>query len=289
MKKSSIYFGVIIFFLLIFFILSIKPKKTFFPRENEIKIYNEEKINKKIEKLETQLKLNPNDVNVMVELGIYYFIKGPQFYDKAINLLYQAWHLGSTDIRIFYYLGCMYEFLKLYVLAAEEYKKFLTNVPNDVEVMIRIGNVFYKLDKTKDAIDYYTKVLKIDKNNILALTNLGYIYFEQKDITNAVECFSQVVKISNKKNIIPPKNVNFYLGKIFFENKNYLTAKEYFLNEQQKYPDNIDNSLLLVRTYYYLGDYENAYQLTNQLVELIPEHRELINLHRELKRKLQKV
>lgn len=289
MKKIYILFTPILFLCLIIIVVSLKPGKIFFPRENEIKVYDESKINKIIESLETKLASSPEDTNIMVELGIYYFIKGPQFYDKAINLLYQSWRLGSTDIRIFYYLGCMYDFLKLYVLASEEYKKFLTNAPKDIEVLIRMGNVMYKLNRPKDAIEYYTKVLNIDRDNILSLTNLGYIYFEQKDINNALEYFSKVVKVAKKKNLIVPKNVNFYLGKIFFDNKNYETAKEYFLTEYEKYPDNVENSLMLVKTYYYLNNYNEAYELTKQLIEIIPDNRELINLHREIKRKLQKV
>lgn len=288
MKKLFFVIIPVLFFLLVTVFISVKPKKVFFPRENEIKIYDETKINKMIDKLEKQLKDTPENVNVMVELGIYYFVKGPQFYDRAINLFYDAWQLGGTDVRIFYYLGCMYEFLKLYVLAQQEYKKFLTNIPKDVEVLIRMGNVLYKLNKSKEAKEYYMKALSIDKNNIVALTNLGYIFFEEKDTNTAIEYFSRVQELAKKKNLVTPKNINFYLGKIFFENKNYETAKKYFLNEQQNYPDNVENSVMLVKTYYYLNEYKEAYELSKQLIEIIPENKELVSLYYKIKNRLQK-
>jgi len=269
-------------------LFSVRRKKVFFPRENEIKVVNEDDIKEKIEQLSRQLETSPEDTNILVELGIYYFLRGHQYYDKSINCFYTAWKMGSTDIRIFYYLGCMYEFLKLYDLAIGEYKKFLRNVPNDEEVLIRLGNLYYQTKKVEDAIKIYEKVLSIDKNNIIALTNLGLVYYINRDVTNAIECFNKVLDISKKKNFVVPKNVNFYLGKIFFENKNYQTAKEYFEKEQKSYPDNLENTFLLVKTYYLLKEYENAYRLIQQISEFVPENREMVVIQRELKKMFKK-
>jgi len=271
---------------------SVKKKKVFFPRENEIKVINENNIKEKIEYLNKKLKSSLEDTkeetNILVELGIYYFLRGHQFYDKAINCFYTAWKLGSTDIRIFYYLGCMYEFLKLYDLAIEEYKKFLRNMPNDKEVIIRLGNLYFQTKRIEDAIKMYEKVLKMDKNNVVALTNLGVVYYNNKEISNAIEYFNKVLTISKKKNIVEPRNVNFYLGKIFFENKNYQTAKEYLETEYKKYPDNLENIFLLIKTYYFLKEYDNAYQLIQQIKEFVPENREIVVIQRELKKILKK-
>lgn len=288
MKK--IVFLILFLMLLIILFFSIKPRHTFFPRESELKVVDEKKIDREIEKLSSKLSsftdTNKEYVNTMVELGIYYFIKGHQFYDKSINLLYEAWKLGSSDIRIFYYLGCMYEFLNLNTLAIEEYKKFLTNVPDDEEVLVRMGNLYYKLNDLENAVKYYLKVLNKNKDNVIALSNLGFIYFTQKQVDKAQECFLKVLEISKKKNIIEPKNVNYYLGQIFFNNSNYETAIKYLNREQEKYPDNINNSLLLVKSYYNIRDYKNAYTLTEQLLEVIPDNKELKKLKRELEHKI---
>ena len=131
-------------------------------------------------------------------------------------------------------------------------------------------------------------MLSIDKNNIIALTNLGLVYYTNKDVTNAIECFNKVLDISKKKNFVVPKNVNFYLGKIFFENKNYQIAKEYFEKEQKSYPDNLENTFLLVKTYYILKEYENAYQLIQQISEFVPENREMVVIQRELEKMFKK-
>lgn len=289
MKKFVLFIFPLILFLSVLFLFIYTPKKTFFPREGELKVIDETLIDKKIEVLTLKLNSSQESLEYMVELGIYYFLKGPKYYDKAINLLYDAWKLGSTDIRIFYYLGCMYEFLKFYELAFVEYSKFLRNVPNDIEVLIRLGNVCYKLNKINDAFKYYDKVLQRDKENIVALANIGFLHFENKNFDKAQDYLLSIIRIANKKKIIEPKNVNYYLGRIFFNNKNYHTAKEYFLREQKNYPDNIENSLFLVRTLYQLKEYKEAYDLILQLKEIIPQNKELLSLEREVRRKLLKV
>ncbi|MCX7956379.1 MAG: tetratricopeptide repeat protein [Endomicrobia bacterium] len=286
MKKFVAILCSLLLLVIVIIILSVKPKKIFFPREYEIRVFNDDYIEKKIEELSSQLKGSDTNIGNMVELGIYYFIKGQNFYDKSINLLYDAWNLGSTDIRIFYYLGCMYEFLKLYKLAKNEYIKFLNNVPNDVEVLIRLGNVYYNLKEIERAKEMYLKTLKIDKDNIVALSNLGYIYYEDSNLDAAQDCLMKVLQVVKKKNIVAPKNVNYFLGKIFFDNGNYETAKMYFELENKKYPDNTDNAICLIKVYYELKDYVKAYELTNTLIEIIPQNKELKTLKSKLKKML---
>lgn len=291
MKKAILLcsFFVILCTILIYLSVSIhKPKKIFFPRENEIKVFNDTQIEQEIERLSQQISNKNGEVNLenMVELGIYYFIKGHQYYDKAINLLYDAWKLGSTDIRIFYYLGCMYEFLKLYELAAAEYIKFLNNLPSDIEVLLRLGNVYYKQNNIEEAKNIYAKVLKIEKDNIVAIANLGYISFEQSNYDLAQKYFMDAIEIAKKKNLEIPRNINFYLGRIFYINKNFETAKNYFEKEREKYPDNIDNSIYLAKTYYELKNFKESYLLVKELLEVLPQDKELKRLKYKLEKTL---
>lgn len=290
MKKSILLcsFFIIFSIALVYILVSHKPKdEIFFPRESEIKFLNDAKIEQEIEFLSKRLSNEDGEVNLknMVNLGIYYFIKGHQYYDKAINLLYDAWKLGSTDTRIFYYLGCMYEFLKLYELAAVEYIKFLNNSPQDIEVLLRLGNVYYKQNKKEESKNVYNKVLKIEKDNIIAIANLGYIYFDQKDYDLAQEYFLRVFEIAKKKNLEIPRNVSFYLGRIFYINKNFEAAKNYFEEEKEKYPDNVENLTYLAKTYYELKNFRESYSIVKELIEILPNDKGL----RQLKHRLEKM
>ncbi|MFQ3675740.1 MAG: hypothetical protein SNJ64_04275, partial [Endomicrobiia bacterium] len=221
MLKKSVWFIIFLLVCVLIYnlILFLYPKKKFFPRTSQINTLSEEKIEQEILKLEEHLNIVPNDLDKNVELGIYYFIKGPKFYDKAINILDNAWRMGALDERIFYYLANMYEFLKLYNFAIMEYKKYLNNVKNDIEVEIRLANLYYITSKPDDAIMIYENILKNDTNNIIAMTNLATIFFEKQNYSDARDYLIRVKDICKKNGIVVPKNVNFYLGRIHFLNK----------------------------------------------------------------------
>jgi tetratricopeptide (TPR) repeat protein len=284
-KKPFLAFLILILLVfLIFLFYNLKSKKVFFPRGKEIENIKEEVINSKIDKLLRELNFSPENTKIMVELGIYYFLKGPQFYDKSINLLHKAWQLGNTDTRIFYYLGSMYEFLNLNNLAINEYKKFLNNHPEDLEVNLKIANLYFKTGKVEDALNNYFYILKKDKTNIIALTNIGFIYFSRNELDNANEYFLKVKEICKKNKLPEPKNINFYLGKIFFLNKDFDKAKLFFEQERLLYPQNIENNLMLAKTYFELKDFQNSAEFVKQLLKDIPKNKELLELKNKLKK-----
>jgi tetratricopeptide (TPR) repeat protein len=263
----------IIFNITTFFSFS---KKTFFPRGNQVDTLPQEKIDSEIAKLEEYLNLNPNDLHKTVDLGIYYFLKGPKFYDKSINILDNAWRMGALDERIFYYLGNMYEFLKLYNFAIMEYKKYLNNVKNDIETQIRLGNLYYLTSKLDDAIMMYEDILRKDKNNIIAMTNLATIFFEKKDYTDAKEYLTKVKDVCKKKSIVEPKNVNFYLGKIDFFEKNYVSAIKWFKEELNLYPENsTEVKVFLTKTFFEMKDYPNTILYGKEVLKVNPDNKEI--------------
>ncbi len=265
-------------------ILIYTPQKEFFPRVNEARIYSEETIDKKIDVLETQVNLNPDNPRNKVDLGILYFLKGPQYYDKAINLLDASWRQGLSDKRIFYYLGYMYEFLKLYNFAIEEYKKYLTNDPEDLEINIKLANVYYYTGRIDDAIEQYYNILNRHKDNIVVLTNLGTIYFEKGEYSDAQECFAKVKNLCRKKNIVVPAKVNFYLGKIFFLNNNYHSAKQYLEEELSSSPEDVETQSLLAQTYAILNDRQNAISLCEKVLQKDPKNKKIRLLLYNLKK-----
>ena len=84
LKKSVWFVSFLLVCILIYnLVLFLYPKKKFFPRINQINTLSEENTDQEILKLEEHLNIVPNDLDKTVELGIYYFIKGPKFYDKS--------------------------------------------------------------------------------------------------------------------------------------------------------------------------------------------------------------
>src|SRR5437588_583447 len=54
-------------------------------------------LNAAISSAQERLKVNPQDITTLVELGIYHFEKGKDFYPDAINELEDARELGAQD------------------------------------------------------------------------------------------------------------------------------------------------------------------------------------------------
>ncbi len=294
MIKSKYFYYIIlilVIFITFFNFFILKPifytkEQKFFPRINVSKIeITESEIDQKIQELEENIKISSADLTKNVDLGIYYYLKGQKFYDKAINILDNAWRMGALDERIFYYLGNMYSFLKLYNFAIIEYRKFLNNHPDDLEVQIQLANTYYFAKKFDDAIMMYENIINTDKENVVAMTNLATIYFEKENYSEAQNLFLKVKEICNKKNIIEPKNVNLYIGKIYYLNKNYSLALEYFKNELDLYQEkNLEAQIYLAKTYFELKDDFNTQQYAKEVLKIIPDNKEMKFLLSKIKK-----
>lgn len=60
---------------------------------------------------------------------------------------------------------------------------------------IRVGNVFDKQDRNKEAINAYKKAIEIDPNNAQNWCELGNIYFKMEDFDEAVEAFNKAIEL----------------------------------------------------------------------------------------------
>ena len=60
---------------------------------------------------------------------------------------------------------------------------------------IRVGNVFDKQDRNKEAINAYEKAIEIDPNNAQNWYELGNIYFKMENFDEAVEAFNKAIEL----------------------------------------------------------------------------------------------
>lgn len=253
----------------------VNKRSKFFPKSlSEVKL-TESQIDERISRLEQEFRIGEN-FEKDIELGIYYYLKGPKFYDKAINIFENIWRDGCLDERIFYYLGNMYEFLKLYNFATREYKKYLNNVKDDVEVKIRLANLYYLTKNINDAMALYESILSRDNKNVVSLSNIATIHFENKNYLEAEQYFLKVKDICKKLNITEPKYVNFYLGKIKFINKDYKAAIDFFKRELEINNErNVDVLTFLMNSFYEVKDYDSAREVAEKLIKISPKDKNI--------------
>ncbi|MDE2237988.1 MAG: tetratricopeptide repeat protein, partial [Elusimicrobia bacterium] len=129
-----------------------------------------------------RLKINPNDLAALTELGMLHFQQGREHYPEAINELEEARDLGALDPRIFYCLGVMYQDVGLYHFAIEEYQRFLRHYPEDREVRLLEAKLLYQQQRYDEAVTEYERLKFSNPKDSLVEENLGLSFLGAKNI-----------------------------------------------------------------------------------------------------------
>lgn len=117
------------------------------------------------------LELNPDDPAAMLERGVLLYQQGPTAYLDAIKALEAARDQGVQDVRLFYYLGVMYQYEGLYDYAAKEYQRFLNNMPQDKEARLLLGKLYFQAGEYDRALSQFDVVLASGGDDEVALEN----------------------------------------------------------------------------------------------------------------------
>lgn len=117
------------------------------------------------------LELNPEDTSAMLERGVLLYQQGPTAYLDAIKALEAARDQGALDVRLFYYLGVMYQYEGLYEYAAKEYQRFLNNMPQDKEARLLLGKLYFQAGEYDRALSQFDVVLSAGGEDEVALEN----------------------------------------------------------------------------------------------------------------------
>ena len=175
-----------------------------------------------------RLKVNPQDIGALVELGTLHFEKGKDFYPDGINELEDARDLGALDPRIFYCLGIMYQEVGLYPFALEEYKRFLRHYPDDKEIRMLEAKLLYKQGSFTEAVSEYERLRFHYPNDALVEENLGLSLWGAKAVDRAVEVFGSLKTRGGDE----AKRAEFYLGQIAFDQGKLPEAVEHLQRAQ---------------------------------------------------------
>ncbi len=175
-------------------------------QKNKIKIvYNYALLNDKtgnvdkaIELYSAVLKLNPNHVKTLINLGKMYLTIDPPDPSMDLKMLNKA-------------------------LAIE---------PNSFEINNNMGNAYRELKDYKNAIICYQKAIKIDANNAEAKKNLAKVYASDAQYDNASVLYLDILKANNKD-----WDSAIELAKVYIANNSMTDAEKYLIYVQSKAPD----------------------------------------------------
>ncbi len=172
-----------------------------------------------------RLKVNPQDIVALVELGTLKFEKGKDSYIEAIGDLEEARDLGALDPRIFYCLGIMYQEEGLFPFALTEYKRFLRHYPEDKEVRMLMAKLYYRMALFNEAVGEYERLKFQDPRDPLIEENLGLSLLSAKLIDRAVGSFAQMKAHGGDFAL----RAEYYLGLIALDAGKYQEAYDHFV------------------------------------------------------------
>ena len=172
-----------------------------------------------------RLKVNPQDIAALVELGTLKFEKGRESYVEAIGTLEEARDLGALDPRIFYCLGIMYQEEGLFPFALTEYKRFLRHYPEDKEVRMLTAKLYYRMGLFSDAVGEYERLKFSNPSDPLIEENLGLSLWGGKLVDRAAGSFSSLRALGGDH----ARRAEFYLGQIALEAGKFQEAYDHFV------------------------------------------------------------
>ncbi len=144
-----------------------------------------------------------------------------------------------------------------YKEASNELKKVYAD--DSYEINLRLGWLEYNAGMFQESAAYYQSALNLKPYSEEAKFGLINPKVAQGKWNEAIKIYNNILSINSLNTV-----ANYRLGLIYFGQKKYLNAKEYFGKVVNLYPFDYDSLLMLAWTNYYLGKYSTAKVLFNK-------------------------
>ena len=135
------------------------------------------------------------------------------------------------------------------------------------DMNIRLGWLYYNLGNYPESQKYYQIATQILPYSIEA--KLGYVL-----PVSGLGYWDKVIEVYNDILIIDPQNtlVNYRMGAIYYERKQYQKAYNFLENVINLYPNDFDAILLFAWTHYQMGKLKDAKVLFNKALLIKPNN-----------------
>jgi len=85
----------------------------------------------------------------------------------------------------------------------KDLEKEISLHPENLEALIRLGNLYFDVDRPEKAIMAYKKALELDPDNPYVMTDLGVMYRRKGQPSEAIKTFDKAIKIDPR--LEPPR------------------------------------------------------------------------------------
>ena len=129
---------------------------------------------------------------------------------------------------------------KKYKQAEEILSKLYLENPNNINVMLTLGNLYLNTNKNEEAKNFYKNVLILSPNNIYALEGIEAVYMREKNYKKALFYSEKIEKLGFKDKNKKELQAFYYLSLAnkFYKNKEFDKAYTYVKKAQIIEPGN---------------------------------------------------
>ena len=163
-------------------------------------------------------------------------------------------------------------FNKSYVLeSGKKYNEAIealksSNAINNYPIQIRLGWLTYSAKRYNESVIAYKKAAELMPASVEALLGAVNPLVAQNKWEEVEQIYLAILKNDPKNSTI-----NFRLGQIYYNRKEYSKAEKYFSTALNLYPFDYDSMLMSGWNYYFLGKYSEAKELFNQVLLYSPK------------------
>lgn len=177
------------------------------------------------------LKFSPRNFAANVDMANMMVLQ--KKYNEALPYFNKAISVNDTDINLVNSRGMCYYFAEKFELAIKDFKRVLKLDPNNFLAYNNLGSATYNNQNIADAsiIDLksaevlFDKALDIKPDFELALRNRGIVRYYLDKLNLSYEDLLRAIQLDPKD-----ENAYYYIGKVFYKQKNYPLALQFFDN-----------------------------------------------------------
>jgi tetratricopeptide (TPR) repeat protein len=147
--------------------------------------------------LDRALKMDPNDPELLREMGFVYRKKGPEFYSQAEEYMERALRINDFDSELHGMLGGLFKRRCEYEQALIQYKRAHELQPGDLYPLVTVGAMCGALGRIEEAKKWYRMLQTTCEKNIsqrhadhwtyLCLGEAAVVLGSQKEANNAYQ------------------------------------------------------------------------------------------------------
>ena len=162
------------------------------------------------------LKINPNHIVTLNNLGILFRALGEN--QKAKSCFEKIIEINPNHVDALNSLGVIFRIFDENQKAKSCFERAIEINPNYENSYNNLGNIFKELNENEKAVNCYKKLIKINPKSTIGFNNLGIIFQELGEYQNALICFEKAIEISpNDLNLI--NGLSFLLKAFKFDHK----------------------------------------------------------------------